>query len=453
MRARWPLRPIALFASTQNADAAKLEGRSVKIGCLASLTGKGAEWGQAAKISMEIAVEEINAKGGIGGVPIELICYDTQTLEAEALKAVSRLVERDKVLAISGPCFSGEFETIAPQLDTQLKTVINSYCSAKPGLSAMSKWAFRNTLTSDKQLKPVVDAWVKEYKIKKVVIIYDAEDAVSKGEGAGVLPALFKAHGIEVLDLLTYRTKDTDYSAQVTKAKSLGAEGIGLGVLLPERRRDRQGDAKQGLNVPIVGGACAGAPGFIEIAGKAAEGAYMSTAAWHRRSASRGAGLREKDPREDRQPDAALQRSARLRHHLFLQALHREVGRHQQARRSRFATATRFATASAGLKGFPGVAGEITMDEIPRRRRLERHPQGGQRQVRQRRQVVEWSNDNRRRQTHSRTAPYPRAPFFFCAKPFANGFALKRTSHRSCRKNGKPRIFTPDRKSSMEIPT
>ena len=85
---------------------AKLEGRSVKIGCLASLTGKGAEWGQAAKVSMEIAVEEINAKGGIGGVPIELICYDTQTLEAEALKAISRLVDRDKVLAISGPCFS-----------------------------------------------------------------------------------------------------------------------------------------------------------------------------------------------------------------------------------------------------------------------------------------------------------------------------------------------------------
>ena len=38
--------------------------------------------------------------------------------------------------------------------------------------------------------------------------------------------------------------------------------------------------AKQGLNVPVVGGACAGAPGFIEIAGKAAEGAYMSTAAF-----------------------------------------------------------------------------------------------------------------------------------------------------------------------------
>ena len=108
---------IALFASSaQYSDAAKLEGRNVKIGCMVPLTGKGAEWGQAAKISMEMAVEEINAKGGIGGVPIDLVCYDTQTLEAEALKAVSRLVERDKVLAISGPCFSGEFRPLRRSL-------------------------------------------------------------------------------------------------------------------------------------------------------------------------------------------------------------------------------------------------------------------------------------------------------------------------------------------------
>src|SRR5437016_9170784 len=271
---------VALASPPGDAQAAKLAGRSVKIGCLAPVTGKGAEWGVAGKASMEIAVEEINAKGGVGGIPIELICYDTQTLEAEALKSANRLVERDKVLAISGPCFSGEFEIIAPQLDSQLKTVINSYCSAKPGLSAMSKWAFRNTLTSDKQLKPVVDVWLKEYKIKKVVIIYDAEDAVSKGEGAAVLPKFLKDHNVEILDSLTYRTKDTDYSAQVTKAKSLGAEGIALGACYQNAAAIAKEMQKQGLNVPIIGGACAGAPGYIEIAGKAAEGTYMSTAAW-----------------------------------------------------------------------------------------------------------------------------------------------------------------------------
>lgn len=352
---------VLVASSTHHAEAAKLAGRSVKIGCMASLTGKGAEWGQAAKISMEIAVEEINAKGGVGGVPIEMICYDTQTLEAEALKVVSRLVERDKVLAISGPCFSGEFETIAPQLD-RLKTVINSYCSAKPGLSDMSIWAFRNTLTSDKQLKPVVDAWLKEYKIKKVVIIYDAEDAVSKGEGAGVLPALFKAHGVEVLDSLTYRTKDTDYSAQVTKAKSLGAEGIGLGSCYQNAGAIAKEMQKQGLNVPIVGGACAGAPGFIEIGGKATEGAYMSTAAWL------------DDPRPEVQayvkkilaknnnqpPPYSGPRAYDIvyayKHCIETSGVTNNPGDLDADR-------DRIRGCLAGLKNFPGVAGEITMNE------------------------------------------------------------------------------------------
>jgi branched-chain amino acid transport system substrate-binding protein len=352
-----------LFASTpQNAEAAKLSGRNVKIGCMVSLTGKGAEWGEAAKISMEIAVQEINAKGGIGGVPIDLICYDTQTAEAEALKVVSRLVERDKVLAISGPCFSSEFETIAPQLD-RLKTVINSYCSAKPGLSDMSKWAFRNTLTSDKQLKPVVDAWLKEYKIKKVVIIYDAEDAVSKGEGAGVLPALFKAHGVQVLDSLTYRTKDTDYSAQVTKAKSLGAEGIGLGSCYQNAAAIAKEMAKQGLNVPIVGGACAGAPGFIDIAGKAAEGAYMSTAAWI------------DDPRPEVQA-YVTKIKAKLNGQLppysgpraydiiysYKYCIEKSGVTNKPADLD--SDRDKIRDCLGGLRNFPGVAGEITMNEV-----------------------------------------------------------------------------------------
>ena len=179
----------ASLTGLPSAQAAKLEGRTVKIGCLVPLTGKGAEWGQGAKPAIDIAVEEINAKGGIGGLPIEMICYDDQTLESEALQQMSRLVDRDKVLAVVGPCFSGPFETIAPQLDERFKTPIDSYCSAKPGLSAMSKWAFRNTLTSDKQLTPVVKAWLDEYKIKKVVIIYDAEDAVSKAKARRCCPS------------------------------------------------------------------------------------------------------------------------------------------------------------------------------------------------------------------------------------------------------------------------
>jgi branched-chain amino acid transport system substrate-binding protein len=353
---------LAVAAPDAQGEGAKLAGRNVKIGCQASLTGKGAEWGQAAKVSMEIAVEEINAKGGVGGLPIDLICYDTQTAEAEALKTVSRLVERDRVLAIAGPCFSSEFEAIAPQLDTQLKTVINSYCSAKPGLSAMSKWAFRNTLTSDKQLKPVVAAWVGEYHPKKVVIIYDAEDAVSKGEGVSVLPALFKEHGIEVLDMLSYRTKDTDYSAQITRAKSLGADGIGLGSCYQNAGAIVKEAHKQGLVVPVVGGACAGAPGFIEIAGKAAEGAYMSTAAWIDDPRPEvQAYVKKVVPKLGGKPPYSGPRAYDIIYS-YKYCIEKSGVTNNPADLE--SDRNKMRDCLAGLKGFPGVAGEITMNEV-----------------------------------------------------------------------------------------
>ena len=115
-------------------DAAKLAGRSVKIGCLVSLTGKGAEWGQAAKLSMEIAVEEINAKGGIGGMPIELdLLRHADPGSRGAQDRSAGWSSATRCWRFQARASAREFETIAPQLDSRLKTVINSYCSAKPG--------------------------------------------------------------------------------------------------------------------------------------------------------------------------------------------------------------------------------------------------------------------------------------------------------------------------------
>lgn len=345
-----------------SAEAAPLAGPKVKLGCMVPLTGKGAEWGQGAKASIEIAQAEINAKGGIGGVPLEIICYDTQTKESEGLTIVNRLVERDKVLGIVGPCFSAVFEVIAPQLDNRLKTSIISYCSSKPGLSAMSRWALRNTITSDKQLKPVVEAWVKEYKLKNAVIIHDAEDAVSKAEGAAILPGLLKANKVQVLDILTYRTKDTDYSAQITKAKSLGAQAIAFGSCYQNAAAIAKEAHKQGLKVPMVGGACAGTPGFIELAGSAAEGAYMSTAAW----------LDDPRPAVQTYVKKIVAKLGRTppysgpRAYDIVYGLKDVIEKSGVTNKSADLAADRekVRTGFAALKGFPGVAGEITMDAV-----------------------------------------------------------------------------------------
>jgi len=93
--------------------AAELSGRSVKIGVMVPLTGKGAEWGAAAQMGSEMAAEEINKAGGIGGVKLKLVFYDTHTREADGITIINKLATRDKVLAVSGPCFSSLCEVIS----------------------------------------------------------------------------------------------------------------------------------------------------------------------------------------------------------------------------------------------------------------------------------------------------------------------------------------------------
>jgi branched-chain amino acid transport system substrate-binding protein len=83
--------------------AGNVSGKSIKLGGIYSIAGVCAEWGNAAKIASEIAIEEINAAGGIGGVPIEQVWYDVGCKAPPAIPVVEKLAKQDKVLAVNGP--------------------------------------------------------------------------------------------------------------------------------------------------------------------------------------------------------------------------------------------------------------------------------------------------------------------------------------------------------------
>ena len=251
----------------------------VKLGQIEAQTGANAIYGWMSSQGTALAVDEINKAGGIGGVPVEVLIQDTGTEVAPAISLARKLILEDKVLAILGPCFSSEFEALAPLLD-RLKTIIVSQCSAKPGISALSTWAFRNTLTSDKQLAPAVEIWQKRYGIKSAAIIYDSADAVSAAEGSAVLPALLKKAGIEVKESLTYQTKDIDFSAQITKVKSLNPDGIALGSCYQQAANIVREARKQGLKQPFLAGACTGSPEFAKLVGKDGENSVIGSAGW-----------------------------------------------------------------------------------------------------------------------------------------------------------------------------
>ncbi len=86
-----------------SSEAGKVYGDRILLGGIYSVSGVCAEWGNAAKIASEIAIEEINAAGGIGGVPIEQVWYDVGCKAPPAIPVLEKLAKQDKVLAVNGP--------------------------------------------------------------------------------------------------------------------------------------------------------------------------------------------------------------------------------------------------------------------------------------------------------------------------------------------------------------
>lgn len=255
------------------------EPAPIKIGFLVPKTGKGKDYGEKEEIASQIAVQEINEAGGINGSKIELITADTAGDNNQAV-TLTRKIEKEGVVAISGPHFSGEAEVAFP-IANQLKLPIISFASAKPGLSEKSRpWAFRNSMTDDKLLDVAVPAFAKHYNVSKFAVIYDEQDAVSKTAGASVFPEVLKKHGYSLVnekEALTFKTGATDFSAIVTKLKGMNPEAVAVSVLYQEGAGLIKEMRRQGLFVPVIGTVGIYAAAFPELVGDDADNIVVGT--------------------------------------------------------------------------------------------------------------------------------------------------------------------------------
>ncbi len=271
---------LIAFASAIPAAEAGLKGKSVKVGVIVPLAGPAISWGQHSLLGAEIARDEINAAGGIGGIPLELIVEDTASKSDQAISLARKLAEQDKVLIILGPILSSACEMVFP-VTNRMKIVAVSPTSAKPGVSAKNRpWAYRNNLTSDKTLGPALEKWVKDNNIKKAGIIYDSSDAVSTGEGAKVYPAFFKKFGVEIVDSLTVQKKDIDFSAHITRIKAKNPDGVALAAQAEQAANIVREMRRQGLNIPVITGVECANPLFIRTGKGDVEGVWTASASW-----------------------------------------------------------------------------------------------------------------------------------------------------------------------------
>lgn len=265
------------------ASAQQLAGNEIRIGVVVPVTGSAADVGKREAIGAQAAVDVINARGGVGGLPIKLYFADEGSNPQEAITAVRKVAGDDKVIAIVGPHYSSTAEATFP-LGNRLKVVQVAVASSKPGVAKANRpYAFRNTLTEDKIAEAVVKAAKERYGLKRVAIVSDAKDAVARSLGTNVLPAALQAHGLEIVtgkDPVTFQTNDLHFTTQVTRLKSFNADGIGLGALGPDALNIILEARKQGIAQPFFGTAPLMEGNMPERGGKAVDGTYAG-AIWH----------------------------------------------------------------------------------------------------------------------------------------------------------------------------
>lgn len=262
------------------ASAQQIAGSEIRIGVVTPVTGQAADVGKREAIGAQAAVDVINAKGGVAGVPIKLYFGDEGSNPQESINAVRKVAGDDKVLAIVGPHYSGTAEATYP-LGNRLKIVQVAVAASKPGIAKANRpYAFRNTLTADIEVGAVVKAFKQRYNVKRVAIISDTKDAMARSLGMGVLPAALAANGIEVItgkDPVTFQNGDAQFTAQVTRLKALNPDAIGLGALGPDALNIILEARKQGMTQPFFGTAPLMEGNLPERGGKAVDGTFAGS--------------------------------------------------------------------------------------------------------------------------------------------------------------------------------
>jgi len=256
----------------------------IKIGVAFGMTGVWGDWCKRNIVAVEMAIEEINAAGGVNGMPLKSVIYDTASKPDEATRIVRKLATDDKVHAILGPFSSSECEVAFP-VGNKIGIVMMVQASSKPGVAAANRpYAFRNKIDELRLAIPAITKWKEHHNIKSVAIVHDAKDAVSLALGTQVLPGVCKKLGLEIVNegkYVTYQTGDFDMKPQVTRLKGFKFDGLVFGGIYMDGVTFIKEARRQEVNQPMVGGNPLMHFNFPMRAGKAAEGVYTSSEFYH----------------------------------------------------------------------------------------------------------------------------------------------------------------------------
>ncbi len=274
---------LALLAACKKSGDAPAPGASgtspsasqgLVIGHFASMTGNTAHFGQDTDKAVHLAVDEINAAGGLLGKPVKVTTLDDRGDSAEAASAVTRLIDVEHVNAIIGEVASS-LSLAGGRIAQRRGIPMVSPSSTNPKVTQIGDFVFRVCFIDPFQGKVMATFARNTLKLDSVALLKDVKNDYSIGL-ADTFKASFVALGGKIELEQSYSAGDTDFSAQVTAVKATKAQAIYVPGYYSEVGAIARTAQRLGVKLPLLGGDGWDAPELFTIGGDALEGSYFS---------------------------------------------------------------------------------------------------------------------------------------------------------------------------------
>lgn len=264
---------IALFSTLFAGCAPKTSSTDeIKVGINYELSGDVATYGQASVEGIEMAIEEINAAGGIDGKKIVAVKYDNKSEPAEATTLATKLVTQDNVIAIMGPATSGSFMAEIPVGIANKVPVVSGSATADDvtvDKDGVKEYAFRICFSDSFQGTAMAKYAKSKLNASNAVIIKDNSSDYGKGLATNFRKT-FEEEGGTIVAEEAYVKGDTDFNAILTNIKNKSFDVIYIPGYYSEAGLIIKQARDQGIDAPVLGADGFDSPTLAELAGKEA---------------------------------------------------------------------------------------------------------------------------------------------------------------------------------------
>jgi len=246
----------------------------IRIGEFGSLTGGTATFGTSSHEGTMLALDEINAAGGLLGKKVRVFTEDNQSKPEESVTAVLKLIKQDQVSAVIGEVASSRSLAAAPQCQANSIPMI-SPASTNPKVTEVGDYIFRACFIDPFQGATMAKFAVNDLHAKRIAILTDTKNDYSVG-----LTQFFrdtaKRLGAEIVAEESYSEGDIEFKAQLTAIKAENPDVIYVPGYYTECALIARQARELGIQATLLGGDGWDSPKTVEIGGKAVEGVYFT---------------------------------------------------------------------------------------------------------------------------------------------------------------------------------